>query len=81
MLLCPSIFLQCLNSSHADVVNDNNNSNSPDSQRKRPSSSCSETPVRKRLRKETLNTPTRLFVQTTLVKNVSAVAVRDVCCA
>ena len=52
-------------------------SGSPAGRRKRPSSSLSETPSRKRLRKEAPNTPTRLFVDTTVVENKSAVSVRN----
>ena len=58
----------------ADIVSD-----SPNARRKQPSSSLSETPSRKRLRKEALNTPTRLFVDTTIVENKSALAVRIYC--
>ena len=49
---------------------------SPSVQRKRPPSSYADwTPSRKRLRKESMNTPMRLFVTNTVVEDKSAVAV------
>jgi len=49
---------------------------SPSVQRKRPHCSYTDwTPSHKRFRKESMNTPTRLFIANTVVEDKSAVAV------
>ena len=58
-----------------DAIRSSSSDSSFNTPRKRPSSSSFETPSCKRLRKEPLNTPTRLFVNTTVTNDNCAVAV------